>query len=755
MKLVDATYDEDNNIVPSVNTKSVSKGMAHNIDESDSVIPMFLSKLGVTDESLSFATGRVAGELVKFYDSIPENDRNSESIKSYHNDELVTLQNSISKIILEETSKVIDPSRISPKALESVLIEFADSNESIYDLPSGTKLVEVVPPGSTDSSEIKGTSKVGISLLDSSNFSLNANSRSLQDSVSVDLDESTNEAEDSDAITFGSAESESSDSSSISLSEVESKVEDSSEIIEGESLNKRQEDSSPIKFSSPTGNPTFSNSKVEFDSPEEQTDKKPFELFAKDISTNEFEKFEVEWKSYGDTAEQAWENVTSLDRWAQATVSVATPLTKSILESGLSLFSSVRGSEAARAISDVPSFVAGVINYTVTDPMERSVGRMATSIQRLFSVPDRFMSSATEFLRGKVSSAIRTVEDFVINPIDRLSTSLESRITRLFEGPGVQFVSSATKADFEKAMFNLENPSEAKTDSVTISIGEPTPSAEESDNILFKKTIAPKYKLEGMSEKKKAEQFPETEDLSLEFSEPPSIAESSDNKVSLEESDIGSIPPNEYNVSFDKSKISSIPKDEFSIVYVNKKAPTPPYTRQDLMDITDCQFSVDSFWNITLKPHAYGSSKPPELFKGRTLPVISFRLVGESLSNSQTQSYPGVSMSYPSRYSSASSVVISLPEVIIDNKLEIRTWIKDYLDYALCRDKTNPKSIKYRDMRKCSYEMTIQKYGVSWTELWKKEYLVIPEVSEDLNGESSPSAEITSISFNIIGENLQ
>lgn len=782
MKLVDATYDEDNNIVPSEDIKSVSKGMAQNMEESDSVIPMFLTKLGITDESLSFATGRVAGELVKFYDSIPENDRNSESIKSYHNDELVTLQNSISKIILEETSKAIDPSRISPKALESVLIEFADKNESIYDLPSGTKLVEVVLPGSTDSSEIKSTSKVGRNFLDSSDFSFNTNSRSLQDSLSVDFGEGSPESEDSDAITFRSAESESSDSSSISLSEVESKVEDSSEIIEGESLNKRQEDSSSIKFSSPTGNPTFSNSKVEFDSPEEQTDKKPFELFAKDISTNEFEKFEVEWKSYGDTAEQAWENVTSLDRWAQATVSVATPLTKSILESGLSLFSSVRGSDAARAISDVPSFVAGVINYTVTDPIARSVGRMATSIQRLFSVPDRFMSSATEFLRGKVSSAIRTVEDFVTNPIDRLSTSLESRITRLFEGPGVQFVSSATKAEFDKAMFNLEEPAtgtsnssetnkDAKTDtekvinfdgevsnkvgSDSISFEEPTPAVEQSDNIPFRKIIAPPYKLEGMSERKKAEQFPETEDLSLEFSEPSSITESSDNGVGFEESGINGIPPSEYNVSFDKSKINPIPKDEFSIVYVNKKAPTPPYTRQDLMDITDCQFSVDSFWNITLKPHAYGSSKPPELFKGRTLPVISFRLVGESLSNSQTQSYPGVSMSYPSRYSSASSVVISLPEVIIDNKLEIRTWIKDYLDYALCRDKTNPKSIKYRDMRKCSYEMTIQKYGVSWTELWKKEYLVIPEVSEDLNGESSPSAEITSISFNIIGENLQ
>ncbi len=754
MRLSDATYDEDTNIVPSENTQSVSRGVTQNIEDSESVIPTFLANLGITDESLSFATGRVAGELVKFYDSIPENNRNSESIKRFHNDELVTLQNSISRIILEETSKVIDPSRISPEALESVLVEFADSNESIYDLPTGTRLVEVVPQGSSDSSAISSTSRTSRSLSDSSNFSLRANSRSVQDSVSITSNQTTSETEDSDTVSLESSVSESSDSDNVSLSQASSTVEDSSEVSTNSTQSSSEDSSEIAENESSTTGPEDSSS-VKFENPEEPTeDKNPFELFGKDIS-NEFDKFELEWKSYGEMAEQAWENVTSLDHWAQATVSVATPLTKSILESGLSLFSSVRGSEAARAISDVPSFVAGVINYTVTDPMTRSVREITSSIQRLFSVPDRFMTSATEFLRDKVSSAIRTVEDFVTNPIDRLSTSLESRITRLFEGPGVQFVSSATKADFDKAMFDLDKPSEVKTDSVTISFGEPTPSAEESDNILFKTTITPPYKLEGMSEKKKEEQFPETEDLSLEFSEPLSITGSSDNKVSLEESEISSIPSSEYSVGFEESKISKIPKDEFSIVYVNKKAPTPPYTRQNLMDITDCQFSVDSFWNITLEPHAYGSSKPPELFKGRTLPVISFRLVGESLSNSPTQSYPGVSMSYPSRYSSASSVVISLPEVIIDNKLEIRTWIKDYLDYALCRDTTNPKSIKYRDMRKCSYEMTIQKYGVSWTELWKKEYLVIPEVSEDLNGESSPSAEITSISFNIIGENLQ
>lgn len=874
MKLVDATYDEDTNIVPSEDTRKVSKGTTRNFEESDSVIPTFLSKLGITDESLSFATGRVAGELVKFYDSIPKNNRNLESIKRFHNDELVTLQNSVSRIILEETSKVINPSRISPEALESVLVEFADSNESIYDLPSGTRLVEAVPQGSSDSSAISSTSRASRSLSDSSNFSLRASSRSLQDSAPVTYNQTTSKSEDSDTVSLGSAVSESSDSENVSLSQVSGTVEDSSELVSGSSFSSRQEDSfeittsqsssrnedsseaftnstkaraedsseistdetrpnsedsseiteiaspttrqgdsfsiefssptenptftdSSIGLNSPTGNPTFGKVQMEFDTPEEP-EVKPFEMFGKDIS-NEFDKFELEWKSYGEMAEQTWDNVTSLDNWAQATVSVATPLTKSILESGLYLLSSVRGSEAARMISDIPSFAAGVINYTVTDPMSRSVERIATSIQRLFSVPDRFLSSATEFLRGKVSSAIRRVEDLVTNPIDRLSTSLESRITRLFEGPGVRFVPSASKAEFDKAMFSLEEPTEVKNDFVTISIGgtsESTPGlvsttnvsstsksetgyvlnfdgkvsnkvssdsisfgdttsvVEACDNIPFKEPTTPGRKLEGRSERKKAEQSPETEDLSLEFSEPSSSNAESFDKVNPDVSKISSIPSSEYSVNFEESKIGQIPKDEFSIVYTNKTSPAPPYTRQDLMNITDCQFSVDSFWNITLTPHVYGKDKPPELFKGRTLPVMSFRLIGESLSNSQTQSYPGISMSYPSRYSSPSSVVISLPEVIIDNKLEIRTWVKNYLDYALCREE-NPKSIKYKDMRKCSYEMTIQKYGLSWTELWKKEYLVIPEVSEDLNGESSPSAEIISISFNIIGENLE
>lgn len=875
MKLSDATYDEDNNIVPSENTQSASRGITQNIEDSESVIPTFLSRLGITDESLSFATGRVAGELVKFYDSIPKNERNSESIKRFHNDELVTLQNSISRIILEETSKVIDPSRISPKALESVLIEFADSNESIYDLPIGTRLVEVVPQGTSDSSAISSTSGTSRGISDSSKFALRANSRSLQDSLSITSSQTTSEAKDSDTVSLGSSVSESSDSENVSLSQVSGTVEDSSELVSGSSSSLRQEDSfeitanqsslssedssevftnstkaraedsSEISTSSTqsssedsseistesaqtriedsseiTGNESSStgqkdSSSIKFENPEEPTeDNNPFELFGKDIS-NEFDKFELEWKSYGEMAEKTWQNITSVDNWAQSTVSVATPLTKSILESGLYLFSSVRGSEAARMISDIPAFAAGVINYTVTDPMTRSVGRIATSIQRLFSVPDRFLSSATEFLRGKVSSAIRGVEDFVTNPIDRLSTSLESRITRLFEGPGVQFVSSASKAEFDKAMFNIDEPSEVKNDSVTISIGgtsESTPGlvsttnvsstskaetgyvlnfdgevsnkvssdsisfgnttsvVEANDNIPFKKPITPGQKLEGRSERKKAKQSPETEDLSLEFSELSSSNAESSDKVNPDDSKISSIPSNEYSVNlnskissipsseysvnFEESKIGQIPRDEFSIVYTNKTSPAPPYTRQDLMNITDCQFSVDSFWNITLTPHVYGKDKPPELFKGRTLPVMSFRLIGESLSNSQTQSYPGVSMSYPSRYSSPSSVVISLPEVIIDNKLEIRTWVKNYLDYALCREE-NPKSIKYKDMRKCSYEMTIQKYGLSWTELWKKEYLVIPEVSEDLNGESSPSAEIMSISFNIIGENLE
>lgn len=781
MRLSDATYDEDTNIVPSEDTQSVSRGVTQNIEDSESVIPTFLSRLGITDESLSFATGRVAGELVKFYDSIPESNRNSESIKRFHNDELVTLQNSISRIILEETSKVIDPSRISSEALESVLVEFANSNESIYDLPTGTRLVEVVPQGSSDSSAISSTSRTSRSFSDSSSFSLRSNSRSLQDSVSITSNQTTSEAEDSDTVSLGSAVSESSDSENVSLSQASGTVEDSSEVFTN-STQDRTEESSEISAESPKPGNEDSSS-IKFESTEEPTeDSNPFELFGKDIS-NEFDKFELEWKSYGEMAERTWKNATSLDNWAQATVSVATPLTKSILESGLYLFSSVRGSEAARMISDIPSFAAEVINYTVTDPIARSVGRITTSIQRLFSVPDRFLSSATEFLRGKVSSAIRRVEDFVTNPIDRLSTSLESRITRLFEGPGVQFVSSASKAEFDKAMFNLEEPTTSTSDSSetnkntktdtektinldgkvsnkvsfdSISFEEPTPAVEQSDDIPFRKIIAPPYKLEGMSERRKAEQFPETEDLSLEFSESSSSnTESSDNKVNLEDSKISSIPSSEYSVNFEESKIGQIPKDEFSIVYTNKTSTAPPYTRQDLMNITECQFSVDSFWNITLKPHIYAGSQPPQLFAGRVLPVISFRLIGESLSNSQTQSYPGVSMSYPSRYASPSSVVISLPEVIINNKLVIRDWVKQYLDYALCRDKDNPKSIKYKDMRKCSYEMTIQKYGVSWTELWKKEYLVIPEVSEDLNGESSPSAEITSISFNIIGENLE
>lgn len=876
MRLSDATYDEDNNIVPSENTQSVSRGIAQNIEDSESVIPTFLSRLGITDESLSFATGRVAGELVKFYDSIPENNRNLEGIKRFHNDELVTLQNSVSKIILEETSKVINPSRISPEALESVLVEFADSNESIYDLPTGTRLVEVVPQGTSDSFEISSTSRTSGSISDSSKFALRANSRSLQDSASITSSQIASEAGDSDTVILGSAVSESSDSESVSLSQSSDTVEDSSELVSGSSSSSRQDDSSEITTnqsslttedssevstnstqsskgdsseittnatqainedsseistnatqsssedsSEITGNESSStgqkdSSSIKFENPEEPTkDNNPFELFGKDIS-NEFDKFELEWKSYGEMAEKTWQNITSVDNWAQSTVSVATPLTKSILESGLYLFSSVRGSEAARMISDIPAFAAGVINYTVTDPMARSVGRIATSIQRLFSVPDRFLSSATEFLRGKVSSAIRGVEDFVTNPIDRLSTSLESRITRLFEGPGVQFVPLASKADFDKAMFNIDEPSEVKNDSVTISIGgtsESTPGlvsttnnvssiskaetgyvlnfdgevsnevssdsisfgdttsvVEVNDNIPFKKPATPGQKLEGMFGRKKAEQFPETKDLSLELSEPSSSNAESFDKVNPDDSKISSIPSNEYSVNldskissipsseysvnFEESKIGQIPRDEFSIVYTNKTSPAPPYTRQGLMNITDCQFSVDSFWNITLTPHVYGKDKPPELFKGRTLPVMSFRLIGESLSNSQTQSYPGVSMSYPSRYSSPSSVVISLPEVIIDNKLEIRTWVKNYLDYALCREE-NPKSIKYKDMRKCSYEMTIQKYGLSWTELWKKEYLVIPEVSEDLNGESSPSAEIISISFNIIGENLE
>lgn len=86
-------------------------------------------------------------------------------------------------------------------------------------------------------------------------------------------------------------------------------------------------------------------------------------------------------------------------------------------------------------------------------------------------------------------------------------------------------------------------------------------------------------------------------------------------------------------------------------------------------------------------------------------------------------------------------------------RLEIRTWIKNYLDYSLCRD-GNSKTIRYRDMRYCAYEIEVYKYDIDWTLLEARKYLGIPEVSDDLIGESAPSSEIMTLNFSIVGEDL-
>ena len=64
MRLADATYEDNNNIVP-----SYSMGGNSNVpltSDSDSVIPKVLLDCGITDESLSVSSGRVANEFITF-----------------------------------------------------------------------------------------------------------------------------------------------------------------------------------------------------------------------------------------------------------------------------------------------------------------------------------------------------------------------------------------------------------------------------------------------------------------------------------------------------------------------------------------------------------------------------------------------------------------------------------------------------------------------------------------------------------------
>ncbi len=678
MRLADATYEDNNNIVP-----SYSMGGNSNVpltSDSDSVIPKALLDCGITDESLSVSSGRVANEFIRFYDSLPIEHRNTLDIQKYHSDELGELQGNVSRIIHEETSKVINSNKLTDEILEKSLVEFANSHEELYDLPSGTKMVEV----NFDSNDFPSSPSSMSSLVSSS-----------------------------DAIQFGSSVRENKESDSIGFSNSDINRSVINESINVTSTVSTSEfDENKLDLSPTDSTSEFDKFDIKVNSSVESTVKSdsiplsnPVELENPTLG----EEFSAKFKNELDSWNQYFENVkfnnTSLDKWTEAAVSMATPVARSIVDSGISILSNARGSDAARMVSNVPSFLANLINYTITNPIASAINDVRDSINRLMNIPDKFIGEAVDWLKSKTTGYIGGISDIATSAIDNLSQNLENRIKNLFDNGGVSFT---IKKDNKTASLSpVSDYSETKDGEVKFS--------------KYSKTV----------EYDKTNEIPVAGGYSMHNPD--------DNSISFKEENYQTIETSEIKMDVKSSTVEV------------------PYTRLDLKNSVQ-QFSVDSFWNIKITPHTYNNSEPPALFKDRLLPVISFRLDGESVTNSKSNSAPGVNMAYPSRYSSPTSISISLPEVVVrsetaSKRLEIRTWIKNYLDYSLCRD-GNSKTIRYRDMRYCAYEIEVYKYDIDWTLLEARKYLGIPEVSDDLIGESAPSSEIMTLNFSIVGEDL-
>lgn len=712
MRLVDATFEENNNIVPSYMMKGDEQN--NRTSDNDSIIPKVFLDSGVTDESLSFSSRRVADELIMFYDSLPIEHRDPLSITTYHNDELVKLQENISSIIYEETSKVIESNKLTDEILEKALVEFTNSHEELFDLPNETRLVDVEAPNNFDLSSIGVESQV-TSQIDFDNIRLSQAAGQSSDSSEVSLNESSEQEVDSDGINLSTPSSLASDSDSITFSDEIDQINYDSHKVNFGSVTNQTSISETISFENSDedveyeGNSiTFgagSTSKIQNESVSIKTDLTTEVPSFSDEATLKV-KSELEgWEQFYDDIKL---NNGTLDNWAKAAVSVATPIARSIMDSGISILASVRGSDAARMVSNVPSFLANLLNSTIMRPIGGVIEDIGRSVKRLTSIPDRFMISAEEWLKSKTTKAISDIDDAFTSKIDGVSQFLEDRISGLF-------------GDKEAALANITNRYNPNK-----FVSSTTEEISEDREVTF-------------SAYSKAVDYNNNDELK--------VAES----YSMHNWDDPGFDAKE--VGGGKNKVNQY--DETNLKFSRVTYNNAPYTRLELKRPEDA-FSVDSFWNIKIVPHRYDGYSPPFLFGNRTLPAISFRLEGESVSNTKTNSAPGFNMAYPSRYSSPQTLSVSLPEMIVSNgyerKLEIRNWIKKYINYSLQRGKD--KSLRYRDMRYCAYEIEIYKYSFNWVLLETRKYLGIPEVSDDLVGESAPSSEIMTLTFSIVGEDL-
>ena len=728
MRLADATYEDSNNIVPSYNM-----GGNRNVpltSDSDSVIPKALLDCGITDESLSISSGRVANEFIRFYDSLPFEHRNTLDIQKYHSDELGELQGNVSKIIYEETSKVIDSNKLTDEILEKSLVEFANSHEELYDLPSGTKMVKIESEKNFDGNDFLSSPSSMSSLVSSSDIiQFRSSVRENKESEGIQFSDSLSTRVESEGINFSSTTDNEIENDSIDLSTSSSERTNESDSIGfsnsdvnrsviNENINvastvsTSEFDENKLDLSSTDLTSEFDKIDIKVNSSVKSTVKSdsiplsnPVKLDNPTLGEEFSAKFKNELDSWNQYFEEVKLNNTSLDRWAEAAVSMATPVARSIVDSGISILSNARGSDAARMVSNVPSFLANLINYTITNPIASAINDVRDSINRLMNIPDKFIGEAVDWLKSKTTGYIGEISDIATSAIDNLSQNLENRIKNLFDNGEVSFT---IKKDNKTASLSpVSDYSETKDGEVKFS--------------KYSKTV----------------EYDMTNEIPVAGGY--SMHNPDDNSISFKEENYQTIETSEIKMDVKSSTVEV------------------PYTRLDLKNSVQ-QFSVDSFWNIKITPHTYNNSKPPALFKDKLLPVISFRLDGESVTNSKSNSAPGVNMAYPSRYSSPTSISISLPEVVVrsetaSKRLEIRTWIKNYLDYSLCRD-GNSKTIRYRDMRYCAYEIEVYKYDIDWTLLEARKYLGIPEVSDDLIGESAPSSEIMTLNFSIVGEDL-
>ena len=697
MRLADATYEDNNNIVP-----SYSMGGNSNVpltSDSDSVIPKALLDCGITDESLSVSSGRVANEFIRFYDSLPLEHRNTLDIQKYHSDELGELQGNVSKIIYEETSKVIDSNKLTDEILEKSLVEFANSHEELYDLPSGTKMVKIESEKNFDGNDFLSSPSSMSSLVSSSDaIQFGSSVRENKESDDIQFSDSLSTRVESEGIGFSNSD--------VNRSVINENINVASTVSTSEF------DENKLDLSSTDSTSEFDKFDIKVNSSVEsivKSDSIPLSNPVKLENPTLGEEFSAKFKNELDSWNQYFEDVkfnnTSLDKWTEAAISMATPVARSIVDSGISILSNARGSDAAKMVSNVPSFLANLINYTITNPIASAINDVRDSINRLMDIPDRFIGEAVDWMKSKTTGYIEGVSDVATSAIDNLSQNLENRIKNLFDNGEVSFT---IKKDNKTASLSpVSDYSETKDGEVKFS--------------KYSKTV----------EYDKTNEIPVAGGYSMHNPD--------DNSISFKEENYQTIETSEIKMDVKSSTVEV------------------PYTRLDLKNSVQ-QFSVDSFWNIKITPHTYNNSEPPALFKDRLLPVISFRLDGESVTNSKSNSAPGVNMAYPSRYSSPTSISISLPEVVVrsetaSKRLEIRTWIKNYLDYSLCRD-GNSKTIRYRDMRYCAYEIEVYKYDIDWTLLEARKYLGIPEVSDDLIGESAPSSEIMTLNFSIVGEDL-